>query len=114
MNPAISAATTINTIIAAQAAAHRKTLVQRIQELPPSEATRERVLEGLSELEPVLDAMLHGELLRLRADGTLRYDAEHMRAQQRRAGKVALLILASLVGVASGALLLLLLLDQFA
>lgn len=99
MNPAISAATTVTTIAAAQAAAKRKLLTDRLHALARTEATRARVLEGHPELEPVLDELIAAKHVRVRADGTLRHDIEGARARSVAQTKVALLVLVSMLAV---------------
>lgn len=110
MNPAISAATTVTTIAAAQAAAKRKQLTDRLHALPPSEATRARVLEGQPELEPVLEQLIAMKHVRVRADGTLRYDIEGVRARSAAQTKVALLVLVALLALGAAVAVLVLVL----
>lgn len=99
MNPAISAATMITTAAAAQAAAKRKQLTDRLDALPRAEATRARVLEGHPELEPALDQLIAMKQVRVRADGTLRHDVETLRARSAAQAKVGLLVVVSLLAL---------------
>ena len=110
MNPAVFAATTAANAAAAQGAAQRARLVKRLEELRPQEATRERVLAGQESLAPLLDRMIRDGVVRRGPGGTLRYDAEAMRARQRRAAKVALLVICGLAAIGAGTALALVLL----
>ena len=102
MNPAITAASTITTIAAAQAAERRKRLLAALEALPRGEATRAALLERHPELEAALDAAQASGLVKARADGTLRVDVEGARARASAQGKVALLVVVALTAVAAG------------
>jgi Flp pilus assembly protein TadB len=93
MNPAIIAANTAVTVAVAAAAAQRQKLRERLEQLPPQQATRERVLEGQGDLASVLDHMIEQRMVRVRPDGTLRFDPDARQAAAHANGKVALLVL---------------------
>jgi hypothetical protein len=106
MNQGIYAANTVTNIVAAQVAAKRKLLTERLRTLPPQEATRARVLDGHPDLGPVLDELIAMKHVRVRANGTLRHDIEGARARSAAQTKVALLVLVSMLAVGAAITLL--------